>query len=119
MTSNFLPDFLQQQREELKQKERDAKAFTRALDDWRKATEVLRNEGAKVIRSFHFTQAQVMENWQLTALEKRMVFDPHALSVETGDENKPTETNAEDEAPTVPVWQSATSSNPVEEVEQA
>ena len=106
MPANFLPDFLQQQREELKQRERDAKAFTRALDDWRKATEALRDEGAKVIQSFRFSQAQVMENWQLTALEKRMVFDSHALPVEPVDEDESTENNVEDTAQASPVWPS-------------
>ena len=106
MPANFLPDFLQQQREELKQKERDAKAFTRALNDWRRSTEVLRDEGAKVVQSFRFTQSQVMENWQLTALEKRMVFDPHAQPVEPAAGGESTETNVEDAAPAAPAWPS-------------
>ncbi|MCI1211162.1 hypothetical protein [Bifidobacterium tibiigranuli] len=75
MATNFIPGFLQDEKEALKRKERTAREFSRAIEDFRTAAGRLREVSADIPKVFGINQQETAKLWTLTATEKRIAFD--------------------------------------------
>jgi hypothetical protein len=75
MATNFIPDFLQDEKDALKRKERTAREFSRAIEDFRTAAGRLREVSSDIPKVFGITQQETAKLWTLTATEKRIAFD--------------------------------------------
>ena len=76
MASNYVDDFLRDERESFKRKEAAAKKFDNRLDNFRKSAQVLRDAARQFEEAFPgMSRTMIADKLAMTGTEKNIAFD--------------------------------------------
>lgn len=76
MASDYVDDFLRDERESFKRKEAAAKKFDGRLDNFRKSVQALRDAARQFEEAFPgMSQRTAADKWAMTGTEKNIAFD--------------------------------------------
>lgn len=94
MASDYVDDFLRDERESFKRKEAAAKKFDNRLDNFRKSVQALRDAARQFEEAFPgMSQRTAADKWAMTGTEKNIAFDAKGelVAAPAGRKNSPAE----------------------------
>lgn len=103
MASDYVDDFLRDERESFKRKETAAKKFDNRLDNFRKSAQALRDAAKQFEEAFPgMSRTTIADKLAMTGTEKNVAFDAKGELVAAQAGRKPTAAEPEPETNTEP-----------------
>lgn len=94
MASDYVDDFLRDERESFKRKETAAKKFDNRLDNFRKSAQALRDAARQFEEAFPgMSRTMIADKLAMTGTEKNVAFDAKGELVAARPEEKPSPPN--------------------------